>query len=152
MFEVRFRKSGDLEKAQGLVEFALILPVLLLSLFVLVELARVFHAWIAVENGARIGSRYAVTGELNETNCEGGGSDGKCTNTDEDLQARVLSIHEAAWAGSTSIMRLHENTSTDEAPSFFKVTVCQPGNLIEPASSTDTYHCEPEDPGGGDSA
>jgi hypothetical protein len=50
MFDVRYHKSSNLRKAQGLVEFALVIPILLLSLFVLIELARIFHAWKAVEN------------------------------------------------------------------------------------------------------
>ena len=44
-------------RSQGLVEFALILPVLLLTIFVIIELARVMHAGLAVENGARFGVR-----------------------------------------------------------------------------------------------
>ena len=46
---------------QGLVEFALILPVLLLVVFVVVELARLLAAWLAIENAARFGLPYAVT-------------------------------------------------------------------------------------------
>ena len=56
-------------RGQGVVEFALILPVMLLVLFVLVELARVLSAWLAVENGARFGVRYAVTGEYDIAYC-----------------------------------------------------------------------------------
>jgi hypothetical protein len=50
-------------RAQGMVEFAIILPVLLVSIFVIIEFGRLFHAWLVVENGARFGVRYAVTGE-----------------------------------------------------------------------------------------
>ena len=56
-------------RGQGVVEFALILPVMLLVLFVLVELARVLSVWLAVENGARFGVRYAVTGEYDLALC-----------------------------------------------------------------------------------
>ncbi|MGD8622400.1 MAG: pilus assembly protein, partial [Anaerolineales bacterium] len=62
---VRFR-------GQTLVEFALVLPVMLLTIFVIIELARLLHAWLAVENGARFGVRYAVTGEYNDTYCVDG--------------------------------------------------------------------------------
>jgi hypothetical protein len=54
---------------QGLVEFALILPVLLLSLFGLIEFARILQAWLSIENGARFGVRYAVTGQYNVAYC-----------------------------------------------------------------------------------
>ena len=50
-------------------EFALILPVLLLMLFGIIEFARILQAWLSVENGARFGVRYAVTGEYNTTYC-----------------------------------------------------------------------------------
>jgi hypothetical protein len=47
---------------QGLVEFALVLPVLLLLIFGIIEFARIFAAWLAVQNAARFAVRYAVTG------------------------------------------------------------------------------------------
>ncbi len=56
-------------RGQGLAEFALILPLVLFTIFVLIELARVLHAWITVENGARFGVRYAVTGEYDADYC-----------------------------------------------------------------------------------
>ena len=55
MSEDKLFQSHGLRKAQGLVEFALILPILLLSLFVVIEIARVFHAWI----GLRMGHEWA---------------------------------------------------------------------------------------------
>ena len=62
-------KSLRRVRAQGMVEFALILPVILLLIFVIIEVARVLHAWLAVENGARFGVRYAVTGEFDDAQC-----------------------------------------------------------------------------------
>ena len=49
-------------KGQGLVEFALILPILLLLLLGIVEGARIIWAFITVQNAAREAARYAVTG------------------------------------------------------------------------------------------
>src|SRR5688572_1267236 len=59
-------------RGQGLVEFALILPILLLTIMTLIELARVLQAWLSIENGARFGVRYAVTGEYDTQYCENG--------------------------------------------------------------------------------
>src|SRR3972149_9855816 len=59
-------------RGQGAVEFALILPVLLLVIFMIIELARLLHAYLVIENGARYGVRYAVTGEYNDTYCVDG--------------------------------------------------------------------------------
>jgi Flp pilus assembly protein TadG len=55
--------------AQSMVEFALALPVLLLATFGVIEFGRLMQAWLALENGARFGVRYAVTGEYNPKFC-----------------------------------------------------------------------------------
>ena len=49
------RSSG-----QGLVEFALILPVLILIFFGALDLGRAFHALIVITNAAREGARYGT--------------------------------------------------------------------------------------------
>lgn len=51
------------EKAQGLVEFALILPFLLLALLSIIEAARIIWAYITVQTAAREAARYAITGK-----------------------------------------------------------------------------------------
>jgi TadE-like protein len=55
---------------QGLVEFALILPVLLLVIFGIIEFARLLAAWLAVEEAARLSVRYAVTGGFDPQYCD----------------------------------------------------------------------------------
>jgi hypothetical protein len=133
------------------VEFALILPVLLISLFVIIELARVLHAWFVIENGARTGVRYAVTGEYNPLNCDSGSSGDDCTISSDENEARVESIHEAAWAGSSSIIRVGENEVNSTDPAFFQVTVCDPEAIQAPSSTFDVHSCpgseDPGDPG-----
>ncbi|MDH4135968.1 MAG: pilus assembly protein, partial [Anaerolineae bacterium] len=54
------------EKGQTLVEFALILPILLLVIFVIIESGRIFQAYITVQHAAREGTRYAITGHWEE--------------------------------------------------------------------------------------
>src|SRR3990172_5454519 len=79
------------------VEFALILPVLLLVIFMIIELARLLHAYLVIENGARYGVRYAVTGEYNGTYCvdglDAGGTacDGDGQRSEEDAARRTTS-------------------------------------------------------------
>lgn len=51
------------QKGQGLLEFALILPVLLITTFLIIETARMFHAYVTIQNAARAAARYAVTGQ-----------------------------------------------------------------------------------------
>jgi Flp pilus assembly protein TadG len=62
-------RSRKVSPGQGLVEFALALPVLLLLIFGLIEFALIFTAWMMVENSARTAARYAVTGQFNTTYC-----------------------------------------------------------------------------------
>jgi hypothetical protein len=135
--------------AQGLAEFALILPVFLVMMFVLIELGRVLHAWLAIENGARFGVRYAVTSEYDPTNCAHGYDlYGKCLVPDDEDAARVASIHDVAWVGSSSILRVGEGEASPTESSYFNVIVCDPKNLILPSTTYDTHACPPsEDPG-----
>jgi TadE-like protein len=139
-------------RGQGVVEFALILPVMLLVMFVLIELARLLHAWLAVENGARFGVRYAVTGEYNLSLCVDSDVSGTaCDSILERDNARLPSIINAARAGSVAILR-----SASAAPAtrgYFKVTICsnRTGYTYWPADSNTftAASCAPlDDPGG----
>lgn len=51
------------QRGVALVEFALVLPLLIVLLFSVWELGRIFDAWLVVTNAAREGARYAVAGE-----------------------------------------------------------------------------------------
>jgi Flp pilus assembly protein TadG len=55
------------ERGQSLVEFALVLPTLLLIVFGILEAGRAFYAYTAVANAVREGARYAVTNATNTT-------------------------------------------------------------------------------------
>jgi len=48
------------EKGQGLVEFALVALFLLLTMFAIIDFARVFFGYATMANGVREGARYAV--------------------------------------------------------------------------------------------
>ena len=50
-------KNNPYRKGQGLVEFALLLPILVLIVFGVLELGRAFFAFIAITNAAREGAR-----------------------------------------------------------------------------------------------
>jgi hypothetical protein len=58
------RSSGGHPRAgrgQGLVEFALVLPILAIMLLMAIDLGRLFFGWVAVQNMARIGASYAAS-------------------------------------------------------------------------------------------
>ncbi|MEA3338815.1 MAG: TadE family protein, partial [Chloroflexota bacterium] len=56
-------RDGERRKGQGIVEFALVLPILLLLLFGIIEFGRIFQAWLTIENAARQAARFAVSGQ-----------------------------------------------------------------------------------------
>lgn len=61
-------------RGQALVEFAIILPLLLLLTVGVLDAARIFTAWIALTNGVREGALYATTGNNATHWCADGGA------------------------------------------------------------------------------
>jgi hypothetical protein len=108
-------------RGQGLVEFTLILPVMLLLLFVIIEAGRLLYAYLAVENGARFGVRYAVTGEYNAAYCTSLFG-GPCDTRSKEDAARLPSIDDSTKAGAVALLR--DETAPQGTPGFFKITVC----------------------------
>jgi hypothetical protein len=60
----RHRRRIRSERGTALVEAALITPLLLLLTFAIVDFGAVFYAYLALENGVSLATRYAVTGNL----------------------------------------------------------------------------------------
>jgi hypothetical protein len=61
-------------RGQAMVEFLIALPILLFVIIGIIEFARMVFSWLAVQNAARFGIRYAVTGEFDDIYCiEAGG-------------------------------------------------------------------------------
>ena len=66
----RFRFRGLLgrpESGQSLAEFAFIAPIFLLLVFGIVDASRAFQAYTTIQEAARSGARYAVTGRIDCT-------------------------------------------------------------------------------------
>ena len=61
------------------------LPILLFIIFGIIEFARLTFAWMAVQNSARFGIRYAVTGEFDEVYCVEAGNQLGSTHVDADV-------------------------------------------------------------------
>ena len=53
-------RRPECERGQGLVEFALVALFLLLTMFAIIDFARVFFGYATMANGVREGARYAV--------------------------------------------------------------------------------------------
>jgi Flp pilus assembly protein TadG len=60
MFRPRHHRDRERRsQGQSLVEFALIVPVLLLLLLLTVDFGRLFYSWITVHNAARVAANFA---------------------------------------------------------------------------------------------
>jgi hypothetical protein len=53
-------RSRSSYRGQGLVEFALVLPLILLLLLMAIDFGRVFFGWVGIHNASRIGANYAA--------------------------------------------------------------------------------------------
>jgi len=72
-------------RGQAMVEFVIALPFLLFLIFGIIEFARMTFAWMAVQNAARFGIRFAVTGEFNEIYCVEAGNYLGATHVNADI-------------------------------------------------------------------
>ena len=53
-------------RGQTMTEFTLTLPIVLLLIFGIIEFARIFQAWVTLQNAARTGIRAGITGAWEE--------------------------------------------------------------------------------------
>ena len=79
-------------EGQELVEFAIILPFLLIVLIGVIDLGRVFHASITIANASRAGARFAISYGLDE-------SDGAISFNEYQISAKTQ--NEAQNSGIT---------------------------------------------------
>lgn len=129
-----------------MLEFALALPIALLLIFGIIEFARIFQSWLSVQNGARFGVRYAVTGEYDVSYCAAAdaalgyaaddNADGviDCrvprsvanfdTKTEQLIDwARLPSIRDVARASALAIAR-NDSATGERENGYFHVTIC----------------------------
>jgi Flp pilus assembly protein TadG len=59
----------EASRGQGLVEFALVLPVLVLILFALLDAGRGVLAYAELANASRVGARVAIINQSNDASC-----------------------------------------------------------------------------------
>jgi Flp pilus assembly protein TadG len=85
---LRTARRSSRRNGQGLVEFALVLPILLLVLFGVIDLGRAVYAYSTITNSARTGSRVAIVDQdISIT----------CTNT--PVPARCAAARQAVALG-----------------------------------------------------
>ncbi|MBE0681426.1 MAG: pilus assembly protein, partial [Anaerolineales bacterium] len=126
LFKKSFRRR---RKAQAMVEFALVLPLLLLLLVGVIEFSRLMFAWIVIENSTRFGIRYATTGNFEAGYCDSvGNSDGDCDDGDDEVDAaRIPSIKDETRRIVVGFFLRDVSmgdTATTSDVNYFNITVC----------------------------
>ena len=106
------QKLKEHKTGQALVEFSLILVVLLMIIFVIIEGGRLFQGWVTVQNAAREGARYAITGQY----------DPAClVDVPACPDPRVQSIKDVATTASTGLSI--DPTAGFDEPRYHEVEV-----------------------------
>jgi hypothetical protein len=120
------KRLANSSRSQGVVEFALALPILLMLLFAIIDFSLLFSAWLLIQNMSRQAVRYAVTGEYNPIYCAAG-----CVDSADTDAARLLSID--AWARKFTPGLLLDNTAiANTEPGFMQVTICSTRDFDPP--------------------
>lgn len=123
-----FKHKLHHSRGQALVEFALVIGAVLMMIFLIIESARILWAWNTVQNAAREGARFAITGSWDgdPDNCpvdfgaakfaQGGGGRNVC----DDLRlASVIATAHLALTG----LPLNETSTTYEDDNYYNVEV-----------------------------
>lgn len=114
---------GAASRSQALLEFALALPILLMLIFGIIDLAALFQAWLTVENIARQTVRYAVTGQYELAYCQDLDASGEvCDNDEEQDQARLRSVQE--YANRQTIALFHTPGAAQSEIGHLNVVIC----------------------------
>ncbi len=123
-------------RGQSLVEFALVFPVVLAMLFGLIEFGRVIHAQVTVQNAAREGARFAITGQ-------------SLTGDPDDRAQSIVSVTRRALVGLPLAPLTSPDTPfeqpNDALPHYADVIVDPPdgGKATEPLTVTVRYNYKP---------
>ncbi len=145
-------------KAQAAVEFALVLPIALMLIFMVIELARIFQAWLVVTNSARMGLRYAVTGSYEAEFCtsdidfNGNGlicalEPDKDERTREIDAARLLSIYDVTMNNAAAGIMRDLGILDYKTAGYFHVVICSTidDRMYHPLDENQDGYCDPND-------
>ncbi|MDQ6600274.1 TadE/TadG family type IV pilus assembly protein [Bacillus salipaludis] len=115
------------EKGQSLVEFALILPILVLLLFGIIDFARIFHVYLTMDHAGREAARAASIGK-------------------DDSTIKSTAVSDASSIGLTADKVGVTPSGTKTSGSNISITITYPitfltpviGNIVGPITLTDT--------------
>lgn len=104
---------------QAIVEFALIITVLLMIIFLIIEAGQLLWGWITVQNAAREGARYAITGQYDGPDCA---VDGEIKFETLCSDLRVASIIDRTQRGLSGLP-LNETSGVFEDDNYYNIEV-----------------------------
>lgn len=149
---IKFKQQLKNSPGQALVEFALIITVLLMLLFLIIESGRIFWAWTTVQQAAREGARYAITGRFEPTcnTIDIPKYADLCSDNDLRRPASVIGVTHVALSG----LPLNENENSNfEDENYYNIEVfgADPdgqlkGSGLQPPYGPDPYAGAPENP------
>ncbi|KAA3660636.1 MAG: hypothetical protein DWQ04_18855, partial [Chloroflexi bacterium] len=139
----KWKRLNQASPAQAIVEFALILTVLLMIIFIIIESARILWAWNTVQNATREAARYAITGQskgdcperLEGTKFK---DERKLCDIEEGDNLRVASITDRAYQALSGLPVKEDALFGGEG--YYDIIVYGPGlnGAGEPAMIADT--------------
>jgi Flp pilus assembly protein TadG len=141
MFRPPKVRSRQRSRGQSVVEFALVLPILLLLLAAAIDLGRLFYAYVAVENAAKEGAFYGARSPLCDDSTSPSCGDPNnvawhVTNEASNLtdgSGTSLLTSAVACRSSAGVLRQPINDCVDG--DTYQVTVTYPFTLITPLLS-----------------
>lgn len=120
-------------RGQGMVEFALMLPIVLLMIYGLMEMARLMQTYLTIQHAAREGARYAITGQ-------------STTGVAADRPNSIVEKTRAAMAG-LQIASSSDTPSVEPSDTPFYLDVSldpvNGGGATSPVTVTVTYNYTP---------
>jgi hypothetical protein len=119
-----------------LIALIVLIPV---AAFLIIEIARLIHAWRTVENVARTTARYAVTLSYDDSYCpESSPGKHECRTEAEEEAARLASIRALAYQVASGLEYDNTGTVPRNQPTYFRVIVCgsHPGIVWDDGSTS----------------
>jgi Flp pilus assembly protein TadG len=134
----RMRPMRGLRRGQGLVELAMVLPLLLLILIGVIDLGRVFFAYAAISNAAYEAARQAARGSYLYTPCVLDSTGTACDST--AMQRQLCPATDSTYTTDAQSGGMYQVTT------IYATLRCELGSLFRDAV-TDTTDCvSPQSP------
>ncbi len=138
MMRGRSRRLRGLQRGQGLLELAMVLPFLLLILIGVIDLGRVFFAYAAISNAAYEAARQAARGSYLYTPCVLNGAGTACDTS--AMQHQLCPSTDSTYTTDAQAGGMYQVTT------IYATLRCELGNLFRDAVTDPTDCILPQSP------